>query len=176
MRARFKSRFTVSMVAALLLAAAASAQPHERSGRERRGGMQSVADFLELTEEQRAQWDEIEKAQREVMRPTLQELRSLRGNLEEELQAEAPDAEAVGNLMIASRELQRGLEASREETEGQLRGLLDAEQQTKWEAWQAAGGRGPRGSRGARMGRPEGRPGWGDGRSGSSLGAAEPPR
>jgi Spy/CpxP family protein refolding chaperone len=166
-----KCRATIVLSAVLLAASAplALAQPpgggprgdrgphgDQGPGRHRTHGL---TEFLELTDEQREAWESAHRAHFEALRPTFEEIRALREQIEAELAGDAPDAATVGGFVIAIHDLEGELEAAREDFEASLRDILDDEQERKLEAWKAA-------NPGRRHGPGFDGPGWGGPRHG----------
>jgi Spy/CpxP family protein refolding chaperone len=129
-------------VAALLAAAApAMAQPpggpHGMRGRGHEGG-RDLSEFLGLTDQQREAWRAAHRSQFEALRPTFEKIRDLREQMEAELESASPDAATVGGYVISIDQLDDEIEASRDELDSTLRGILTDEQETKYDAWLAA--------------------------------------
>jgi Spy/CpxP family protein refolding chaperone len=130
--------------------------PADPSDRRDFGGWRSrersLFEFLDLTPEQREAWIATHRAHFEALRPTIEKIRDLRGQLHDELEGGSPDAATVGGWVIAIHDLDSDLDAAREELEASIREILTDEQETKLEAWQEA-------NPGRRRG--PGGPGWG---------------
>ncbi|HEV8631906.1 MAG TPA: Spy/CpxP family protein refolding chaperone [Thermoanaerobaculia bacterium] len=92
-----------------------------------------LADYLQLTDEQRASARQLFEAQRDKVRPLMERQRDLRDQLDEML--DDPDASdaALGNLVKQLHANRRTLEAAHLELEGKLVAMLDAEQKAKFE-------------------------------------------
>jgi len=134
----------------------------QREGRGERG--RELADFLDLTAEQRAQWRDIAAEQREAMKPLFEEGQKLRQNVQKLMDTGASDEE-VGAAMRAAREHREQVRAASQEFESRLQSVLTADQKTKYEAFKAArrSGRDGRSERGPRRhGRPGDAPGQDD--------------
>jgi Spy/CpxP family protein refolding chaperone len=132
--------------------AAAQARRADAEGRGMRRAA-VVAEYLGLTDQQKASWRALEQQQREQMKPLRDEGRDLRLKLRQALGTEAPDATAVGEATLALKAHREKARAQREAFEQQRRALLSPEQQQKLDAMKAARrtlGRG----RGDRLGRP----------------------
>ena len=134
-----------SLTAALLAAAAAPlavAQPPGGGSRGMHGPgrdhARGLIEFLGLTDEQREAWEDAHRSHFEALRPTFQEIRALREQMNAELESDAPDAATVGGYLISIHEYEGELEAAREGLESEIRGILDDEQERKLEAWKAA--------------------------------------
>jgi len=146
-------------VAALALATAAAAQPQERpiNGPRGRGGP-GGARYLDLTDGQKAQIDELRQAQRPQMQELAQKLRESQKRLHEALEASSPDAAAIGEIALEGHELQKQMRKLHEDADAAVRALLTPEQQVKFDALQSLrrerGPMGPMG--GAPLGPPPG--------------------
>jgi Spy/CpxP family protein refolding chaperone len=128
--------------------------PQARQWQGRRG--ERLAEYLGLTPQQQEQWKALHQQQRERIKPLLEEGRTLRQKLHAALEAQQPDARAVGEATIALHAHRQKLRAQRESFEQQLSGILDPQQKQKLEAFQAARrtmGRGPGGRGFGRPGR-----------------------
>ena len=130
--------------------AAAEARRAGREGRKR--AAERTAEYLGLTEAQRASWRALLEKQREQMEPLRAEGREMGARLRQALDAEAPEAATVGEAMLAVKAHRQKARAQHEAFEQQLRALLSPEQQQKLDAMKAARrtltrGRGDRGGR-----------------------------
>jgi Spy/CpxP family protein refolding chaperone len=122
----------------------------------------AIAEYLGLSDEQKAQWRALFSKQREQMEPLRAEGRDLRLKLEAALEAQPQDATAVGEAVLAVKAHHEKARAERAAFARQLRALLSPEQQQKLDAMKAARrtlGRG----RGDRLSRPGMRGRRGDG-------------
>ena len=150
-------------VAAATLSAAACAAtiawPGEATGDEPRAarragrGSAALAEYLDLTEQQKTAWRALHEERREAMKPVVEEGRTLRERLREAVQAASPDPTAVGDATLALEAHRQKTRAQREAFQARLEGLLDAAQKEKLKAFEAArrtlgagrdGRRGPR--------------------------------
>ncbi|MEM1245404.1 MAG: Spy/CpxP family protein refolding chaperone [Acidobacteriota bacterium] len=148
--------FLFAVVMALLLVAVAAAQPGFGKGR---GGGERLAAFLELDESQQAEWQALREEHRASIEPLVADMKANRESLRDLLESDTADPTAVGELVLAGRDLRGEMKASREGLDASLAAVLTAEQQEKFEAFKAAAGergprgrgrRGPRGARGQR--------------------------
>jgi Spy/CpxP family protein refolding chaperone len=118
---------------------------HGGSGRR----FQRVADYLGLSEEQQATWKSLFEKHKEETQPLRQEGRDLHQRLKAALNAENPDAAAVGAATLALKEHRAKLKAAHEAFRAQLTSTLTLEQKAKFEAFKGArhwhGHGGPRG-------------------------------
>ena len=108
--------------------------------------------YLDLDDEQIAATQEILGSLREVAEPLRDEQRENRQALRELLEGDAPDATAVGTLVINGHDLRAQLRAALETADRDFTALLDDEQRIKYESYkelrrahrrQGRGGRGP---------------------------------
>lgn len=138
------TRWLVALASALILVAAAAAQPGG-FGKGGRGG-ERLAEYLELDESQRIEWQTLREEHRAALEPVLAEMKANRESLRTLLESDAADPTTVGEIVLAGRDLKNQLKAAREQLDADLVAVLTAEQQEKFEAFKAAAGeRGPRG-------------------------------
>jgi Spy/CpxP family protein refolding chaperone len=130
-------------------AAGAGPRSVRRAGR----GGAALADYLGLTEQQKAAWRALHEERREAMKPVAEEGRALRKRLREAVEAPSPDPTAVGEATLALEAHRRTVRAQHEAFRAKLEGLLDPAQKEKLKAFEAArrtlgagrdGRRGPR--------------------------------
>lgn len=153
MKAGWKGVVTVATAALLGLAALPAPAAEGAQGRRlMRGphgpGGDRMADFVGLTEEQKAQWDQMRQEFHESMRATFEQQRANGEKLREALDADQPDPAAVGRMLISMHQQRKQFERQHEALEQRLRGALTPEQQTKFDAFQAARPKGPMGRHG----------------------------
>jgi Spy/CpxP family protein refolding chaperone len=141
---------------ALPVAAQTTGSSEPRQGREGYGHQRGkrLADYLGLTEEQRAQWREMVAKHRDEMKPLREEGRALRQRASEAVDANESDAQ-VGEAVKALHAHREKVRAANEAFGSQLESLLTAAQRQKYDAFKAArsarrggrgrGGFGPRG-------------------------------
>jgi Spy/CpxP family protein refolding chaperone len=121
-------------------------------------GFERLARHLELTEEQRTQAQAIHEATRDQVQPIRERSMELHGELRELLEQPAPDAAAVGTLVIAVHANRDQIRQLHEEARASFEAILTAEQLAKLGELEARrderrGGRGERGERGKGKGR-----------------------
>lgn len=162
MKRNTKTRWTLGAIGALLIGtltagSPAFAQPPGRGDGElrHRGGERFDArliEFLELTEEQQAEWTAIHEANREALGALMEQVRENRTALDAAIEAEEPLT--IGELTLEGRRLREQMQAAQEDLRAQLSAILDTDQLERWEAFRAAreerpgfGRRGPRGPR-----------------------------
>jgi len=125
-------------------------------GRGRDGGRETrLAERLGLTEEQRAAWKSLHEEHEAEMEPLRQEGQELHERLQAEMKIENPDSAAVGTTFLELRKHREKLEASRKAFETRIKGILDEEQKTRFEAFRATHGRHRQGARRGRRNAPE---------------------
>jgi len=96
-------------------------------------GPRRLADYLELTDEQRDSARKLFEAQRGKVRPLMERQRELRGDLDALLDDANASDTAVGQLVKELRGNRQAMKTAREELRGQLAGILDANQKAKLE-------------------------------------------
>lgn len=101
--------------------------PHGRHGLDPR----RVADYLQLTEEQRASARQLFEGQRERVRPLLEQQRALREQLETALDDPAAGDAALGQLVKQLHANRQALEAVRDEAKASFAAILDEGQKAK---------------------------------------------
>lgn len=103
-------------------------RPH---GHGRMRGGPPLDRLLDLNETQKATFESLHKEHREAVRGVLEEQKKLGDELRQALDAARPDASSVGQKMIAMQVVRKKLEASREQLEKSLEGILDETQKQK---------------------------------------------
>ena len=167
---KLRAKIFGALTAAMLLAAVAPLAFAQSPGGGHRGmhgperdGANRLFEYLDLSEEQREAWTEAHRSHFEALRPTFEEIRTLREQMKTELEGGSPDPTTVGGYLISIHQLEGEIDASREDLEATILGILDDEQETKLEAFKAANhgprhGPGGHGWRGPRSGGPGGGP------------------
>jgi len=114
------------------------------------GRGQRLADYLGLSDEQKATWKSLHEQHRTEMEPLMQEGKDLRDRLRTAMNAPAPDPNAVGQATLAMKQHREKIRAAQQAFESRLVGTLSDDQKTKYEAFKAANhhGRGRDGFRG----------------------------
>lgn len=136
MRKSIAPVLALGAVFALLLAAAATAQPGRMHGRRGFGGHldpDRLADYLSLTEAQKTQVQQLREKTKATVEPLFQEHRQLREAVRTALENDA-DAATVGKAVIAAHEHREKMRAVREQHEAELEALLTPEQLARWQA------------------------------------------
>ncbi len=145
------------LILTALFATTLAAQPPRRGDQQRSEGrgFGRLVEFLELTEDQQAQWQQIHEDHRAATMDLRDQMQANREALRAELETESPDPTTVGQLTLDGRDLARTVKQSREDLNDQLSGTLTEDQRIRWEAFKEARperGRGP----GRRSGRSRG--------------------
>ena len=135
MRKSIAPALALGAVFALLLAAAAMAQPGRMHGRGFGGRMDPdrLASYLSLTEAQKTQVQTLQEKTRAAIEPLLQERRQLAEAVRTALESKA-DAATVGNAVIAAYEQGEKIRAVHDQLETELEALLTTEQLSRWQA------------------------------------------
>ena len=114
------------------------------------GRGQRLADYLGLSDDQKATWKSLHEQHRTEMQPLMQEGKDLRDRLRTAMNASTPDPNAVGQATLAMKEHREKIKAAQQAFETRLVGTLNDDQKTRYEAFKAAnhGGRRHGGFRG----------------------------
>ena len=124
----------------------------EPAGPGRRGygeaRFQRMAEYLGLTEEQQATWKSLHEQEKTEMQPLMQEGRELHQRLRAAVDAENADPAVVGAATLALKQHREKMKAAHEAFEQRLKGVLNDDQKTKFDAFKAS----HRGSHGRRGG------------------------
>jgi len=147
-----KKQLTVVFGASMLLVglslSSATAQPPRMGrgggdgGHEGRGP-EALFEVLQLSDAQREEWTLLHADQREASRALMNEMRTLRSLIKQELESGAPDATTVGEAMISVHDLETEMRALVEQLREDTAAILDDEQLASLEAFMAShkGGR-----------------------------------
>ena len=148
-------RLTVISAAVLLLVAASLFAQHGGRGPNGGGannapagvgrGPENLYNFLELTADQKTQWEALHEQFRASMQPIFEQQKALRDQIATLLDTASPDPAAVGALVISEHALREQVRTQHETLQNNLKALLTPEQLTKFEAFLAARGGGHRG-------------------------------
>ncbi|HEY0592119.1 MAG TPA: Spy/CpxP family protein refolding chaperone [Thermoanaerobaculia bacterium] len=151
-----RKHLTITTIAVLALTTIAFAQgfgdrPFGR-GDGRRGAImhERVAVVLGLSEDQVAKWKAIQTATQEKMRPLAAERQANQATLRAEMTSAQPNAQKVGELMIANRRIAEQMNGLREQSRALFESILTPEQKAKHDELKAL--RGDRPGRGGRRG------------------------
>lgn len=154
-----RKHLIIAAIAVLALTTIAFAQgfgdrPFGR-GDGRRGAImhERVAVVLDLSEDQLAKWKAIQTATHQKMEPLATQRQANAAALRAEMASGQPNAQKVGELMIANRQIADEMKGLREQSRAQFEAILTPEQKAKHDELKALRGdrRGPGGRRG--MGR-----------------------
>jgi Spy/CpxP family protein refolding chaperone len=151
-----RKHLIIATIAVLALTTIAFAQglgdrPFGR-GDGRRGALmhERAAVVLDLSDDQLAKWKAIQTAAREKMQPLAAEHQANRSALRAEMASEQPNAQKVGELMIANRRIGDEMKSLREQSRAQFEAILTPEQKAKHDELKSL--RGARRGPGARHG------------------------
>ena len=116
------------LILTLTFAAAAFAAP-----RQRRPGMSpaALADFLDLTADQKSKITSLREAEKSEIRPLREKLRANRTEIEAAL--EAGNADKAGELMLASYNIRRQIRTAHQSFRTSVEALLTESQKAKWD-------------------------------------------
>lgn len=101
--------------------------------------LEHLAGFLDLTEQQVAQWQAVHESRRGAMEGHRESLHALHGRIDELAGAEDPDAAAVGELVIEAHRRRQAVRAEVEAVHEELMSLLTPEQRDRFEAMREPG-------------------------------------
>lgn len=131
---------TLALIALVLLttAAAAMARGPEGDHGHHRGGarmmnVERLAEYLSLTDAQKAQVEQLREQMKQTTEPLREEQKRLRGEVEAALDRKA-DAATVGAAVIAAHENREKLHAAFEQHGAELEALLTPAQASRWRA------------------------------------------
>jgi Spy/CpxP family protein refolding chaperone len=130
---------SVATVAAIASAAPQAAADRRPAWRGDRAGAR-LAEYLRLTDQQKAEWRALHEQRREQMKPVMEEGRALRTKLREAIIAPSPDPKAVGEATLALEAHHEKVRAEREAFQQKLEAVLDPAQKEKLQAFEAARG------------------------------------
>jgi Spy/CpxP family protein refolding chaperone len=108
------------------------------AGSRGQGRGQRMADYLGLSQDQRATWKSLHEQHKTDMEPLRQEGRTLHERLRSALGAASPDPTTVGLATIAMKQHREKVKAANEAFHARLTATLSDEQKTKLEAFRAA--------------------------------------
>lgn len=129
--------------AVLLLTVTATAQEHHHAAADAiRSEQAKVANFLQLTPDQRTSWDALHADLQNTIAPLFDQAQSARQQLSTLLDSDSPDPIAVGTQVIAMHSLEKQIQAAHTAALQKAEALLTPDQKTKFEAWRASRGEG----------------------------------
>ncbi|NHZ73245.1 MAG: periplasmic heavy metal sensor [Nitrospirae bacterium] len=105
-------------------------------GGERR--LEAAADYLELTDGQRVEWEGILDSHRETVRQEWQDRADLRQQFRDLAEAENPDLTELGSLALTMHRRTEAMRSGRSDLNDQLASILTPDQVEKFEALKAA--------------------------------------
>ncbi|HXH91852.1 MAG TPA: Spy/CpxP family protein refolding chaperone [Thermoanaerobaculia bacterium] len=135
----------VVLVAALSIAAFAFAQEPEHPGMMMKHrlamgmgpGSEEIASALNLSTDQKVQWDAIHSQLEASVKPLLDQHRAAEQQLQAAAEATNPDATAVGRAFLAMRAIDKQIQATHESTHAKLTAILTPDQKAKFDAMHA---------------------------------------
>jgi protein CpxP len=92
-----------------------------------------LAEELGLSDEQKAQAEAIQARQHETVKPLMEAARAAHEAFRTALEAESPDATAVGQAALAMHAAEKKLQAAHEAGMAEIKALLTPEQREKLE-------------------------------------------
>ena len=98
-----------------------------------RAGAEPLAEYLDLTDAQKAAWEAIREETHQTIEPLHEQGQALAAQLET-----TDDAPGIGNLVLQLRALSSQIDAAREAGAARFAAPRGAEQKMKFEAFQAA--------------------------------------
>lgn len=93
---------------------------------------QAIARFLQLTEEQMAQWEQLATTLRDTVAPLREQIAGLEGQLRELLSGANPDPAAVGALVIQIKGLREQVAAAHQAYVSGFEAMLSPEQLARY--------------------------------------------
>jgi Spy/CpxP family protein refolding chaperone len=118
---------------AIVLATASFAQPAPRGPH---GGPDPVQ-FLNLTADQKTQWDALHEQLHATVQPLVEQKRSAEEQLHSLIDAASPNPTAIGNQMLAIKTIDQQIKAAHDATAAKIEAFLTADQKVKFEALRA---------------------------------------
>ncbi|MFN3322410.1 MAG: Spy/CpxP family protein refolding chaperone [Bryobacteraceae bacterium] len=95
------------------------------------GDPSALKEFLGLTDAQVTQLRQLQRERMETTRPLMRQMAEQRKRLREAMDGPAPDATAVGNLVLEGNQLRRQLQQTSTQFRERARGVLTADQTAK---------------------------------------------
>lgn len=129
-----KIALTVTALAAMLALPLDAAARGPRNPAEILSNPRALARYLQLTPAQVTQQQQLVQALRADVEPLLQEQKTLREALRDELAAATPNACEVGAAAIAVQENREEIRAARQEFDQAFTAILTPEQRARYEA------------------------------------------
>lgn len=98
----------------------------------------ALASYVQLTPDQIATWQQIDKDTAAAVKPLADNARELDKQVHTALQASSPDPAAVGKLVVAADAVRDQIRVLREGAKAKRVAVLTADQKVKYEAFEAA--------------------------------------
>ncbi len=126
----------VVLVAALSIAAFAYAQEPERGAFMRHPGMgrEDIVAALNLSTDQKVQWDAIHSQLEASILPLVSQHRAAEDQLNSSANASSPDATEVGRAYLAMRAVDKQIRAAHDATQAKVAAILTPDQKAKFDA------------------------------------------
>ncbi|MEA2237840.1 MAG: motif family protein [Thermoanaerobaculia bacterium] len=134
-----KTVIVLAATLSLVIATVASAQDPERRVfmRHPGGGGEEIASALNLSVDQKVQWDSIHQQLEASVKPLFEQRHAAEQRLNAAVDASNPDATEVGRAYLAARAIDKQIKAAHESTHAKLSALLTPDQKTKFDAMHA---------------------------------------
>jgi Spy/CpxP family protein refolding chaperone len=141
----------VVLVAALSIAAFAFAQEPDHPGMMMKHrlamgmgpGSDEIASALNLSTDQKVQWDAIHSQLEASVKPLFDQHRAAEQQLQAAVDVANPDATSVGRAFLAMRAIDKQIQAAHESTHAKLTAILTPDQKAKFDAMHAKMENGP---------------------------------
>jgi Spy/CpxP family protein refolding chaperone len=120
----------------LIIATVASAQEPERHVfmRHPGGGGDHISSALNLSTDQKVQWDAIHQQLETSVKPLFEQQHAAQQRLNAAVDASNPDATEVGRAYLAMRAIGKQIKAAHESTKAKVSAILTPDQKTKFDA------------------------------------------
>ncbi|MEA2163496.1 MAG: periplasmic protein CpxP/Spy [Thermoanaerobaculia bacterium] len=148
----------VATLSMLVIATVASAQEPERHVfmRHPGGGGDHIASALNLSTDQKVQWDAIHQQLEASVKPLFEQHHAAEQQLNAAVDASNPDATEVGRAYLAMRAIDKQIKAAHESTRAKVSAILTPDQKTKFDAMHSEMRHGEPGMTMFKMHHPEG--------------------
>ena len=100
-------------------------------------GMGRIVDLLQLTADQKTQWDALHSQLATTIQPLIDQRTAAQQQLQTLIGAASPDATAIGKQVLAIQAINKQIAAAHDATEQQIANILTPDQKTKFDAWKA---------------------------------------
>lgn len=130
-------RIVVALSIALVATVALAQEPHRVFLRG--PGMEGdhIVSALNLSTDQKVQWDSIHQQLEASMHPLIDQHRAAEDQLNSAANASSPDATAVGRAYLAMRAIDKQIKAAHESAKSQINAILTPDQKAKFDAMHA---------------------------------------